>query len=96
MGKEENEPNYGDKESDEVRRDSYNADNNLFSDDNVYDYIVAKKGFHGVIRHPTEFLAGEAGKERVNISAVKKSKKHKSNNKFYGTDLSGFLKGYDF
>jgi hypothetical protein len=97
MVKEENEPNYGDSQSEEIRRDSYNADHNLFgNDENEYDYIIAKKGFHGIINHPTNFLTGEAGRERVNITPLKKRKKSKSKDDFYGQSLSGFLKGYDF
>jgi hypothetical protein len=33
--------------------------------------IKAKKGFHGYITHPMEFIAGEAGRERINIHKVK-------------------------
>lgn len=34
--------------------------------------IKAKKGYHGYVNKPTYFLAGEAGKERVDITPINK------------------------
>lgn len=39
-----------------------------------YDEYSAAKGFHGIVRKPTHFLAGEAGPERVNITPLKHNK----------------------
>ena len=34
--------------------------------------IKAKYGFHGYVNHPVKFLAGESGKERINIHKTRK------------------------
>lgn len=41
--------------------------------------IKAAHGFHGMVYKPTHFLAGEAGRERVNITPMKKHSKPKHN-----------------
>lgn len=51
----------------------------------------AAKGFHGIIYHPTRFLVGESGKERVNITPIKK--KHKSHNEEKFWDVSDYFGG---
>lgn len=60
-------------------------------------YHKAAKGFHGYVDHPTHFLVGEAGPERVNITPIKKKKTHHHVDKdYYDINLTSFLKGYDF
>lgn len=58
--------------------------------------IKAKNGFHGMVYHPTYFLAGEAGRERVNITPIKKHKNRNHEMNYNDYDLGKFLKGYDF
>lgn len=77
-----------DNQQDQDRRQSVSDTSQL-----ARNPIRAKKGYHGVIDHPSMFLVGEYGKEMVDISAVKKQKKHRDYNDY---DLSDFLKGYNF
>jgi hypothetical protein len=51
----------------------------------------AANGFHGIVYGPTHFLAGEAGRERVNISPLKK--KHKSHHEEKFWDVSDYFGG---
>lgn len=48
--------------------------------------IPAKHGFHGYVNKPTKFLVGESGRERVDISPVKK---RKSNANVFDFDFGG-------
>jgi hypothetical protein len=40
--------------------------------DEDYNSFEARYGFHGYTTHPTHFLAGEAGRERINIHKTQK------------------------
>jgi hypothetical protein len=51
--------------------------------------IKARKGFYGDIPHPVHLLTGEAGKEYVSISPIKKQ--NKSYTRHMNHNLSGFL-----
>lgn len=56
-------------------------------------FIEAAKGFHGFINHPTIFLVGEAGREKVNITPSRKKGKGKKGHHIepaFGFDLSNF------
>lgn len=54
--------------------------------------IYAKHGWHGFVDHPTNFIVGEAGKERVDIYPTKKKKRGMSDFDFgkAGSDLGDF------
>lgn len=60
--------------------------------------IKAAKGYHGIIDHPTYFLAGEAGREKVSIEPVNKLhiKLHEKRSHYVDHDLSGFITEFDF
>jgi hypothetical protein len=42
--------------------------------------VHAAKGFHGYVFKPTHFLVGEKGRERVDISPIRKSKRKSKDN----------------
>ena len=52
--------------------------------------VPAKYGFHGYVNHPVKFLAGEHGRERIDIHRIKK-KKHNNQN-MYSMDMSDVSK----
>jgi hypothetical protein len=52
----------------------------------VTEEFHSANGFHGIINHPTRFLVGEAGRERVDITPIKS--KRKSNYNWFDYDFT--------
>jgi hypothetical protein len=52
----------------------------------------AESGFHGIINHPTKFLVGERGIERVDITPIKK--KRRTNDDYMNFDLMKEMKRF--